>query len=161
MSSIRQQIIAALMVRAKLILTMNGYQTDAGLTVHHGYRRPAKGDTYPRIGMETGPLPDPESQDDTIVRRGWPVTFLGQALVSPDDADSLDAAEDLIADLKKALFDESDRRLGTVLLPNKNVGNVEYGGEGTVDREDGGHVVECWVTCSVTFTETYGDPEST
>lgn len=158
--TMRQKIIAALKARAETITIANGFNTDAGLHVTHGYRRPAKGDAMPRIAMvTTSDVPEAESQDDVIVRRQWAIGFGAMAEVEADDENALDTAEALLADLKRALFDDEDRTLGGLLPPNKETGNVEMGVEGTADREAGGTFVEAGVTVLVTFIEGYGHPE--
>ena len=156
----RQQIIAALKARAAEIQIANGYQTDAGLTVHYGYRRPALADTMPRIGLVSGELEptDPINQGDVVVRLHWPVWFIGIDRVDAGADDALDKAEAILSDLKRAVFLE-DRTLEGVLLTNRNVGDILYGGETVIDREDGGHYVQCAVCALVTFVEGYGVPE--
>lgn len=157
--SMRQQIIAALKARAAEITTANGFQTDAGLSVHYGYRRPATGDAMPRIGLVSGELqpPDPINQGQVIVRIAWPVWFIGIDRVELGEDDVLDKAEAILSDLKRAIF-LPDRTLNGVLLPNSSVGNIEYGGETVVDREDGGHYVQCALCALVTWVEGYGVP---
>ena len=160
--SMRQRIIAALKARAEAITIENGFHTDAGLKVTHGYRRPGAGETDARIAMlSNGPLPPvpSEEQDDVIVRRQWSIGFIAMEPVSAEVDDALDVAEELLADLKRALFLD-DRTLGGLLRANEEVGNIEIGAEQTADREPGGTWVEAAVEVLVTFTERRGQPES-
>lgn len=158
--TMRQKIIAAMKARAATITIANGFNTDAGLHVTHGYRRPAKGDAMPRIALiSAAEVPEAEVQDDVIVRRRWPLYFIAAAEVAADDENALDTAEKLLADMKRALFDENNRTLGGLLSKNKEIGNVEMGAEDTADREPGGNLVEAGVTALVTFIEGYGHPE--
>lgn len=159
--SMRQKIITALKTRVQAIRQTNGFSTDAGQEVTHGYQRPGAGDTMPRTAIVPDELPETDAahQDDAVMRVRWPIHFIALAKVAADDVDPLDTAELLLADLKRGIF-LADRSLGGVLAANQEIGNVELGGEGTVDREDGGQFVAAHVTALVTFDELYGAPES-
>jgi hypothetical protein len=155
----RQKIAAALKARAQAITVAAGFNTDAGLHVTHGYRRPALGDALPRVAMITaGEVPAVESQDDVLVRNPWPIAFVATAEVAADDEDALDTAEQLLADLKRAIF-LPDRTLGGLLSANQEIGDIKVGAEDTADREPGGTFVEAGVVALVSFLESYGAPE--
>jgi hypothetical protein len=147
----RRRILDALKARAQKITIANGYATDAGLRVLIGRQVVSKDDTFPLIAMAVAPEPVLRGAGDRA-RLNLDVEF--HALATADVDDPLRPVEDLLGDLKRALFRKEDRTLNGAAI------DVAYVGEGTLEREEGGAIVGVRVRLTADYVEMYGDPSA-
>lgn len=149
----RGQILQALKDRLTMIQRDAGYQTDAGKYVSLGRARVTGDDAFPRLSLVTGETQTP-AQGKGVQRR-LPVTVEGLAKATKDDP--LAAVEELLGDIKRALFLPADKTLGGLLSGPEG---LEYGEERHIDVEEGGSFVGCQVDAVATYVEKYGEPEA-
>jgi hypothetical protein len=149
MSTVRQLILEALKGRVEAIQVVDGFATDAGLSVFLGER--------PRLGPD-----DPEIAialvvfDDVVKSQGRKYFIalpVGLCAIAKADLDEPWAAiEAVLGDIKTAV-ELDDRTLGGLLrMP------FERGQTRTIDRETGSTTVGVMVTYELGYSETWGAP---
>jgi len=152
--STRQAILTEVLRRVAEIAVVNGYQTDAGMTVFAG-DLPALGPDDPDAAIalmvrndqavETGGYGE---QEDGITVTVLPIEL--QAVVKADSTQPWVSVEAVLADIRQAV-ETSDRSLGGLLtLPLKR------GGMRAFHREPGSTVVGAGVPYLATFAESWG-----
>jgi hypothetical protein len=149
MSTVRQHILEALKGRVEAIQVVDGFATDAGLSVFLGER--------PRLGPD-----DPEIAiaivvfDDVVKSQGRKYFIalpVGICALARADLDApWTSVEAILGDLKKAVELE-DLTLGGLLRAN-----FERGSTRTLDRESGTTTVGAMVTYELQYSETWGKP---
>lgn len=145
----RKQIAAALLERLAAIQKVAGYHTDAGLHVTYGTQRLAD-DPLPSVTLRAGDCELVEKNLSGKEIRRWQFAASG---LQNDDVDAPLALEDLVADIKRALFK------GPIVLLEGEPAQVEsFGGEIVTDPEEGGKHVACTVPFAVRYFEEYGAP---
>ncbi|HUH20454.1 MAG TPA: hypothetical protein VFD36_02405 [Kofleriaceae bacterium] len=146
----RKLILLALAARLQTITRDNGYNTDAGERVEHGQHTVSGDDTLPRLALVAGVVDQIEKNLASKELRQWALAVSG--LLADDPTDPL-AVEDLLADIKRALFRAEDPRLGGLAVQVQSLA-----GETVTDPEEGGKVVAVTVPFAVRYEEGYGEP---
>lgn len=146
----RKQILLALAARLEAITKLNGYNTDAGEHVEHGRHVVGEGDVLPRLVLVPGDVDPIEKNLGGGEVRRWVLVVSG--LIADDPINPL-VAEDLLADIKRALFRSDDVRLGGLAIQVESLA-----GETVTDAQDGGKVAACTVPLAVRYSEGYGAP---
>jgi hypothetical protein len=155
----RRDIRLALADRLTAIRQTNGFSCDAGLPPIQHTRFPiSEEDVKPRLALVPGDATAVEESDiaDGARRVVWPFTVTGVLDVDPNEPDSELAAEDLLADIRRALFLATDLTPGATPLGGLVDEIRELGGERIVGREAGGKLVSVVVPCAVVFNEPRG-----
>jgi hypothetical protein len=155
-ASARKKIRLALVERLRGIRQAAGYATDAGLRVLHGEPPvTSEQDPGPVVGLVAG---DAALEVVTLERRAtyrWP--FVAHGAIAADPADPLALpGEDLLADLKRALFQVDDGQRVTL---GGLVDDLEpAAGAQVVDRVEGGATATCALPFVLVFGEDWGQP---
>lgn len=147
----RRRILEAMKARAQRIRIANGFFTDAGERVKAGRDAVTDADTLPLVRMIVAAEPEFQGAADRARLR---LEIEYEALARFDASHPIGVEEDLLGDLKRAVFLAEDRTLNGRALDVKHVG------EGTTTRQEGGTVVAARVRAVVEYIETYGEPEA-
>lgn len=149
----RRLILEALVARVEAIKEANGFETDAGESVHLG-ETPALGDDDPdqAISMVPGADEPKWSQHGKGFQIGLPIAFHAVAKASLEPKQAFWLIESLIGDIKRAVELE-DRTLGGLLAWPMERGSVEG-----LPREPGSLTVGAAVNYTVIFKEGWGNP---
>ena len=155
--SVAKKILLALRSRLEMITLANGYQTDAGRNVMIGQRlADHRADILPAIRVM-------RSNEPTIQLQGRrrDLTFAAsvECFVLADQDNPGLALEDVIADVKKALFLADDRYLQDV-VSGKCLLHTELSLDviALAPVEPGSRVESAVMAVSGAFPELYGDP---
>lgn len=145
--STAKDIAAEISDRLATITVANGYVTDIGTSVYRG-RRTLDEAMLPCIVLVEGP-DQVNEQLRTQAKLAQRYSIEGHAICDADNPS--DMGHDIIADLKKALFN-GDRTFGGP------VRNIEYRGRNIVTREDGFNAVAASVDIDMTYSENLAAP---
>ena len=143
MATRRQRIIQAIVDR---LVAAN---TTAADRIYRGRVRFSEDDDFPAISILPG---DSEQTDRAGDRDKIELPIEVQALALANLVNPGDAIETLIGEIKAAVFDPNDRRLGGEVM------DMYYTGDGGIDREEGGSYVSASVNFVVEYVEHYGNP---
>jgi hypothetical protein len=151
MLSRRQLILEALKARAEKIRIADGYQTDAGLTVHL-HEAPAFGEDDPETAIAMVVADDELKWHGNKAFIVLPIEFQALAVASPDVP--WGALEAILADIKMAIE-----------LPDRTVDGLaaaymERGTTRTLGREPGVESVGVGVQYLVPYREAWGNPQN-
>ena len=158
----RKRILMALAARLAAIRQTSGFHTDAGLYVQHGGFAVSDDDPKPRLALVPGLVTEPQVDLQGGDARAWPLAVHGRLVVDPNDP--LDpvgtfAAEDLLEDIKRAIFLPADAQPSTTLpLDGLAIEMQCPAGEQALGREEGGTTAGCVVPLVVVYSEGYGEP---
>lgn len=147
----RQEIIAWVLARLQGISTGAGYQTDAGATVLVN-ELPEFGENDPTVALVLVVAVDEQDWVGKSFLLKLPLSVM--AFVDTDRIDTADAwmkAEELVADIKKALELDDDRRMDGLLASTFERGEVE-----TVPREPGTSTMGAIVNYKAPYKESWG-----
>lgn len=149
LASRRQQILVEMLSRVSAIKRSDGFNTDAGLAFYAG-DNPVLGDDDPESAVAVILREEPviSSRENVSVRLQIEV----QAIAKADVNQSWLKAEELLADIKKAV-ELSDRTLGG-LTPNR----IERNGARTLPRDTGATTVGASVFYATNYIEAWGNP---
>lgn len=148
--TVAKQIINACFARLQAVQVANGFNTDAGLRVYRGRRTFDFEGDYPVFSVwspENTPADNRHNERHDLTLS---VVVEGHALADLDNPN--DAAQDLLGDIKQALFLAADRTMGNL------VADLRWTAEATEVPEDGGQVVSVRVFAEASYPELYGDP---
>lgn len=136
--------------RVALVTVANGYLTDIGLRVLRG-----------RLALDESFLPcavvvegDDSIEDQTEIKAKVAQAFIveGHAECDPDNPN--DTAHDIVADLKRAIFDGDRTFEGFVPGPK----GLRYNGKNFGTRPDGTNVVAASIQFTCVFVEDLTNP---
>lgn len=144
----RKQIIVALRARLEEIKTADGYLTEAGEHVSLGPLALSADDPLPQVGLVPAGNELVDKNLDNDETRRWSFSVEG-ALKNDDDA--VLTVEDLIGDIKRAIFRKADVILGGLALEVESVA-----GETATPPQEGGTIYTCAVPVVVRYVEEYG-----
>jgi hypothetical protein len=158
MADDRKKIRVALVERLQTIRQTAGFHTDGGLHVVHGEpATPSEHDPDPVIGLVAGAAAIEAVGLQRKATYRWPFVAHGAIAVGPTGDPLALPGEDLLADLKRALF-QLDGSAQQVTLAGL-VDDIELApGEQVTDRDPGGAVATCQLPFVVVFPETFGAP---
>jgi len=148
----RRLIAEALLARIEEIKVASGYNTDAGLHVTYGKTASSDDDPKPSLALVSGASVVQDVNLELESTRRWVLAVSGLMDEDPTDPAKI---EDLVADIKRALFRPEDVVLG---LGAFVVELEDAGAEGVNDVEEGGKAVGCSVPLVVRYREGYGQP---
>ena len=161
--SIAKRITLALTAMLQSIVAADGYHTDAGLRVYRGRAVMGPDDLAEGPLVVIGPTPerdseDPVDQQPQKLRHELRLTVT--AVMRPEsEADPLDTAHNLLADLKRALLRPDTPR---PVLAGEVLGEeIRYAGATLTVPEPGEQIVSAAVHLTVRYSERRGDPTST
>ena len=142
-------IAEAIRARLAVILTDNGYTADLGATVYRG-RRPLKPEELPALVLVEDEDEIGDQAGAHIVAR-LPFTVHAVSTCAPDTESRI--AHQMVADLKRCLFDpEWVRTLTDQKLIDPKFG-VSYTGRIITPREEGSNAIEVAVRLRVWYAE--------
>lgn len=148
--SISQQIIEAVQARAESILVSGGYNSNAGQRVY-----------WARPGIEPALLPcvviwpgaETQTERDVVSRGAQYVLEIKVEALADADLDATGThAEELLADLREAIFGPADDTLGGLAA-----GLSDAGAE-RIPRADGSLIEGASITLTVEYYGQHGDP---
>jgi hypothetical protein len=160
----RGQILEALLLRLQGILTINGYATDAGLSVHLGRVDVDQFSPFVASGIvcvEAGEETMPEGIRGHGTPAGeieWilPVQLAGT--IAADLTNPLAPAEALLGDMDRAIFGEPDLTLGGLLDVDEG---LRYGtGPRVTSREPGSPYVVAEFGLEIRYVVASGNAEA-
>lgn len=141
-----KDLAAAIAAVLATVTTANGYATDIGTKVYRGKRRIDVDDVPCCVLVEgNDTVNDERKQEVKLLQR-----YIVEAQVQCDPDNPNDAAHDVIADLKRALW--KDPTLGGL------VKQVHYKGRAMGPREDGENVVFAGIHFDCEWVENLSQP---
>lgn len=151
-------IIEALAARLVTITQANGFFFDIGPDNTYRGRQYFDGDTeldanQPLQALATlvdGPQKPAVGHQGTGQLLAWPISAQAFAICDPDNPSV--AGHKLLADLKQALQDPDDPRLGGLVV------KFEFLGGELIERERGSDVVGAALDINIQYIEAYGRP---
>lgn len=148
-----KQLAAAVYARISQITVANGYLTNIGLKVFRG-KRTADESEVPMAFVVEG---DDEvlGQKGSEVRVAIPFAVEGHDVCDPDNPN--DKVHDIVADLKKAIFD-GDRTFGGLVRGPNGGEPLQYMGRTIGEREDGAKVVGAAIMFKAEIVENLSNP---
>lgn len=147
-------IADAIQTRLAVILTANGYSADLGATVYRG-RRALKPEELPALVLVEDEDEIGDQAGQQIVAR-LPFTVHAVSTCTPDTATRV--AHQMVADLKRCLFDPAwVRTLTEQKLIDQKFG-VGYMGRIITPREEGSNAIEVAVRLRVWYAEDLTNP---
>lgn len=154
--SVAHQAIEAVIERLKTIRLVDGYNTDAGHHVQWARRFVSQDDLPGIVVWRNDETPETNTQDRLDMR----LTLALEGHVAAERADTGQALEYLLADIKKTVFVRSGvgRGLVTTDVTNGLANNVVPIGVTAVARDDGQISEAVQVIIEIQFPELYGDP---
>lgn len=150
MASRRRAILEAMQARLETIHTAAGFATEAGAAVFLN-ETPALGPDDPDVAIAMLVGDDTSTWQGLHVMLQLPIEI--QALAKADTAAPWWAAEDVLADIKRAM-EQVDRTLGGLVKRQ-----IERGVTRTLAREAGSTTVGVSITYVAPYTERWGFPE--
>lgn len=144
--STRSTALTAIKVKLQAITVAGGYFTDAGLKVIYGNAGHTKDDGLPRVVMSTAKV-SPETFTQQAQQFKLPIVVEGERTAT-DPVSPLDSAEELLADIKRALFAANTTLDGKVI-------DLHLVDEEVFDREDGALTVGARVTLVADYAEDF------
>lgn len=154
MDTVAKRIVQTLATRLGVVQVANGYNTDAGLRVFRGRRSfDASTVTLPVLSVW-----NPESEPDEMYhaeRLDMTASVVVEGFAVADVNAPNDTAQDLLGDIKQALFLHETTADQTV---NGLAVQIRFRGEVTQVPEEGATVVSVLVRADVFYPELHGDP---
>ena len=111
MSTIRHQIVAALVVRLKTITVANGYNSDAGLTVYSWHPENRQVETLPMLVLNDVADTLSDAGRDKL-QHSLRVDITG--MMRGGATTTITMLRNLIGDIARAVMDPEDRTMGNV-----------------------------------------------
>lgn len=151
--SVAKRLVKTISDRCETIRVANGFHTDAGQQVFRGRMTfDAEVDTFPCISIFAHEEVIEQNSHDERMDVQLNIAVICHA--PQDILNPLDIAEDLVADVKRAVL----------LLSNRNAdglcADIRYAGREAMVPDDGSNTTSVRVHFEVTYPEIYGDPHT-
>ncbi|MGH7461960.1 MAG: hypothetical protein ACREMA_13175 [Longimicrobiales bacterium] len=145
-------IARVLSARLERITKANGFATDIGLRVYRGRRSLDAETDVPCVVLAEG---NDTPQDDSLTLVSISQRYVCEAHVPCDPDHPNDAAHQIIADLKRAIFGGEPKH-GMRL--DGHAKQLHYKGRAIGPREDGGETVSAGIHIDVLYVEDLTNP---
>lgn len=142
-------VIKTVQSELEKITIANGYSSDAGFRVSRGRLRLSPDEVFPLLLIHEGDESIEKRVGNNVVQIQLPIVVEGFDVSDPENP--LDAAHDLLADIKRALFPSIQKYSGLII-------RCEYDGKSIQPPDDGSSFVSVIVRLNILWGEYLAEP---